>query len=66
MVTNKQRLVMLRFFRKMRTALIPESRFGRYLFYALGEIVLAVIGILIALRINNWNENRKAEIRKVS
>lgn len=52
---------MLRFFRKMRSALIPESRFGRYFFYALGEIVLVVIGILIALQINNWNEERKAD-----
>jgi len=52
---------MLRFFRKMRSALIPESRFGRYFFYALGEIVLVVIGILIALHINNWNEERKAD-----
>lgn len=43
----------------MRSALIPESRFGRYFFYALGEIVLVVIGILIALQINNWNEGRK-------
>ena len=49
---------MLRFFRKMRSALIPESRFGRYFFYALGEIVLVVIGILIALQVNNWNNNR--------
>jgi len=48
---------MLRFFRKMRNALIPESRFGRYFFYALGEIVLVGIGILIALQVNNWNEN---------
>ena len=53
---------MLRFFRKMRKALIPENRFGRYFFYAVGEIVLVVIGILIALQVNNWNENRKNRI----
>jgi hypothetical protein len=38
------------------------ERAGRYLTYAIGEIVLVVIGILIALQINNWNENRKNEI----
>lgn len=55
---------MLHFFRKMRKALIPENRFGRYFFYAGGEIVLVVIGILIALQVNNWNQernNRKKE-----
>jgi len=36
---------MLRFFRKMRNALIPENRFGRYFFYALGEILFVVFGI---------------------
>ena len=49
---------MLHFYRKMRKALIPESRFGRYFFYALGEIVLVVIGILIALQLNSWNADR--------
>ena len=53
---------MLRFLRKMRQALIPENRFGRYFFYAVGEIVLVVIGILIALQINNWNEERKLKL----
>jgi hypothetical protein len=42
----------------MRKALIPENRFGRYFFYAIGEIVLVVIGILIALQVNNWNQSR--------
>jgi hypothetical protein len=55
---------MLRFFRKMRSALIPENRFGRYFFYALGEIALVVIGILIALQVNTWNESRKAGIKE--
>lgn len=53
---------MLRFFRKMRNALVPENRFGRYFLYALGEIVLVVIGIVIALQINNWNEKRKEAV----
>lgn len=55
---------MLHFFRKMRNALIPENRFGRYFFYALGEIILVVIGILIALQVNNWNEARKDRIHE--
>ncbi|HBU78269.1 MAG TPA: hypothetical protein DEF18_09225, partial [Muricauda sp.] len=39
--------------------LLGENKISKYLLYALGEIILVVIGILIALRINNWNENRK-------
>ena len=50
---------MIKFFRKLRQNLLSENKFSRYLLYALGEIVLVVIGILIALQINNWNEARK-------
>ena len=46
------------FFRRIRYELINEKRFVRYLKYALGEIILVVIGILIALQINNWNNHR--------
>lgn len=49
---------MIKFFRKIRQQLISENQMGKYLKYAIGEIVLVVIGILIALQINNWNENR--------
>ncbi|MCG2459623.1 hypothetical protein K8352_02545 [Flavobacteriaceae bacterium F89] len=42
-----------------------ENKTGKYLKYALGEIVLVVIGILIALSINNWNENRKIRIAEI-
>ncbi|NKI30425.1 DUF6090 family protein [Croceivirga thetidis] len=49
---------MIKFFRRIRQKLLSENRFSKYLIYALGEIVLVVIGILIALQINNWNENR--------
>ncbi len=49
---------MLKFFRKIRQQLLSENKFSRYLLYAIGEIVLVVIGILIALSINNWNEKR--------
>ena len=49
---------MIKFFRKIRQKLISESRVSKYLVYAIGEIVLVVIGILIALEINNWNQNK--------
>ena len=50
---------MIKFFRKIRQKLLSENKFSKYLIYAVGEIVLVVIGILIALQINNWNENEK-------
>ncbi len=50
---------MIKFFRKIRYDLMEKNKTGKYLKYAIGEIVLVVIGILIALQINNWNENRK-------
>ena len=49
---------MIKFFRKIRQKLLSEGKTGKYLKYAIGEIVLVVIGILIALQINNWNQNR--------
>ncbi|MAN60190.1 MAG: hypothetical protein CMC08_10180 [Flavobacteriaceae bacterium] len=51
---------MIKFFRNIRQRLISENRFSKYLLYAIGEIVLVVFGILIALQINNWNEARKS------
>ena len=50
---------MIKFFRKIRQSLLSEGNTGKYFKYAIGEIVLVVIGILIALQINNWNESRK-------
>ena len=50
---------MLRFFRRIRHALFASGQTRRYIFYAVGEIALVVIGILIALQVNNWNESRK-------
>lgn len=49
---------MIKFFRNIRKKLVVEGNTSKYLKYAIGEIVLVVIGILIALQINNWNENR--------
>lgn len=50
---------MIKIFRNIRKNLLKESKNTNYLKYAIGEIILVVIGILIALQINNWNENRK-------
>jgi hypothetical protein len=49
---------MIKFFRKIRQNLLSEGKTGKYLKYAIGEIALVVIGILIALQLNNWNGNR--------
>ncbi len=51
---------MLKFFRRIRYDLMEQNKTGKYFKYAVGEIVLVVIGILIALSINNWNEQSKA------
>ena len=51
---------MIKFFRTIRKDLMEENKTGKYLKYAIGEIILVVIGILIALQVNNWNENRKS------
>jgi len=45
---------------------METGKIGKYFKYAIGEIVLVVIGILIALQINNWNENRKQGLREAS
>ena len=55
---------MIKFFRQIRLRLLSENKLSKYLFYAIGEILLVVIGILIALSINNWNENRKNRIEE--
>ncbi|PKA99792.1 hypothetical protein B0O79_3513 [Flavobacteriaceae bacterium MAR_2009_75] len=50
---------MIKFFRRIRQRLLSENKFSKYLLYAVGEIVLVVIGILLALQINDWNEESK-------
>ena len=52
---------MIRFFRKIRQRLLSENKFSKYFLYAIGEIMLVVIGILIALGVNNWNEEKKEQ-----
>ena len=49
---------MIKFFRKIRQQLLSDNKFSKYLPYAFGEIVLVVIGILLALQVNTWNQNR--------
>ena len=53
---------MLTFFRRIRQTLLGTGQTRKYILYAFGEIALVVIGILIALQINNWNEARKERI----
>ena len=57
---------MIKLFRKIRQQLLTENKFNKYLLYAIGEIILVVIGILIALQINTWNEDDKKRSLKES
>ncbi len=54
---------MFHFFRRIRKRLAAQNKPVKYMRYAIGEIVLVVIGILIALQINNWNAERKIKAR---
>jgi hypothetical protein len=54
---------MVSIFRKIRINLIKSNKVSRYLLYAIGEIALVMIGILLALYVNNWNEERKLKVR---
>jgi len=56
---------MIKFFRKIRYNLMETGKTGKYFKYAIGEIILVVIGILIALSINNWNESRKTDAEEI-
>ena len=50
---------MIPFFRKLRRQFLDTKQLGRYLLYALGEVLLVMVGILLALQVDNWNEERK-------
>jgi hypothetical protein len=56
---------MVIFFRKIRKSLLNEGKTAKYVKYAIGEILLVVIGILIALQINNWNDARKTRVKEL-
>ncbi|WP_298536124.1 hypothetical protein [uncultured Algibacter sp.] len=49
---------MINFFRRIRQRLLSEKKFSKYLLYALGEILLVMVGILLALEVNQWNEEK--------
>jgi hypothetical protein len=57
---------MIRLFRKIRHRLLSEDKYSIYILYASGEIILVVIGILLALQIDNWNDNRKLKALEIS
>ncbi len=57
---------MIQFFRRFRQKLLAENQFGKYLLYAIGEIILVVIGILIALQINNFSEHQKERKQEIA
>jgi hypothetical protein len=56
---------MIKFFRKIRQHLLSENKFCKYLLYGIGEIILVVIGILIALQLNNLNEQNKINAKEI-
>ena len=55
---------MIKFFRHIRRNLMETGKTGRYFKYAIGEIILVMIGILLALQVNNWNESRKVQTQE--
>ena len=57
---------MIKLFRKIRFKLLETGKTIKYLKYAIGEIILVVIGILIALQINNWNEQKKLKQQEIT
>ncbi len=56
---------MIKFFRKTRQSLLIQNKFSKYLLYAIGEIILVVIGILIALQLNNYSEHKKERKKEI-
>ena len=57
---------MIRLLRKIRQKLLSDKSYGVYVLYASGEVALVVIGILLALQIDNWNEERKLKEEEIN
>ena len=55
---------MIKFFRNIRKTMLNKGKTSKYFKYALGEIILVMIGILLALQVNNWNEERRNRIKE--
>ena len=56
---------MINFFRKIRYNLMEQNKTGKYFKYAIGEVVLVMVGILLALQVNNWNEDRVQQQKEI-
>ncbi len=54
------------FFKRIRQKLLIRKRFGKYTLYALGEVLIVIVGILVAVQVNSWNEDRKDEAVEIS
>lgn len=63
---NHQPILLLKIFRSARKQLLKDNKFKNYILYAIGEILLVMIGILLALQVNNWNETRKSKLKNDS
>lgn len=57
---------MINYLRRIRHNLLIENKVSIYLIYAIGEVMLVVFGILIALQIGNWNEQKKTEKMEIA
>ena len=56
---------MLTFFRRIRKRLLDSSHARKYFVYAAGEVLLVMVGILLALQVNNWNEWKKERVKEI-